>query len=179
MIRSSAAEVRNVHLPLLADPENALSLNATGPATPVLVQTEPATKHRLVIGSVEGGGFVLDDETAGQRLGVLDHLEAFAVTVGTRQCIVVAGHDALATNVRVAFNDGEPESCEVQAGIWMSKLRDFSAGARVTVHWDHGDGHLRFTTIGPLTEADLIPHRESWTPYAPNGSSTQPRPDVP
>jgi hypothetical protein len=49
----------------------------------------------------------------------------------------------------------------------MTLPRPLTPGEHVTVSWDHEDGELRFTTLGPLYADDLIPNRQAWTPYAP------------
>lgn len=109
--------------------------------------------------------FVLDDLTAGRRLGPVDLLSRFAVRIAGQDRILLAGVDEHAVAVTVEWGD-DREELQVKNGVWMTMPRSFVPGARVTVHWNHPDGELRFTTIGPLQAGDLIPNTPAWTGYA-------------
>lgn len=47
----------------------------------------------------------------------------------------------------------------------MSRTRLFVPGQRVSIHWNNGDGELRFTTIEPLSDYDGGPNRPERTRY--------------
>jgi hypothetical protein len=79
--------------------------------------------------------------------------------------ILLAGVDPRAVKVGVEW-ERENEECVVTAGVWMTNPRWFVPNMRVTVRWDHADGHQRFTTIGPLTADDLMPGKAGWVGYA-------------
>jgi hypothetical protein len=109
--------------------------------------------------------FVLDDVTAGRRLGPIDLLSLFAVRIGAHDGILLAGADERAVTVMVEWDD-DREELQVENAVWMTAPRAFVPGARVTVHWHHPDGELRYTTVGPLKAGDLIPNTPAWTGYA-------------
>jgi hypothetical protein len=109
--------------------------------------------------------FVLDDLTAGRRLGPVDLISRFAVRVAAQDAIVLAGVDHHAVAVTVEWDDRR-EELPVRNGVWMTLPRPFVPGARVTVRWHQPDGELRFTTVGPLQAGDLMPNRPGWTGYA-------------
>jgi hypothetical protein len=131
----------------------------------VLTETDSLTGRRFAVGRLDNGFFVLDDVTADTRLGPVELISLFAVEVEGRTGVVLAGIDEQAVTVTVEWDDGADRR-SVQGGAWMTLPRLLIPGERVTVSWDHEDGELRFTTLGPLYADDLIPNRPAWTPYA-------------
>ena len=136
-----------------------------GQAAPVLTNTDSLTGRRFAVGRLDNGLFVLDDATAGRRLGPVELVSRFAVEVEGQTGIVLAGIDEHAVTVTVEWDEGADQR-SVQGGAWMTLPRLLTPGEHVTVSWDHQDGELRFTTLGPLYVDDLIPNRPAWTPYA-------------
>jgi hypothetical protein len=137
----------------------------TGQAAPVLTETDPLTGRQFAVGRLDNGLFVLDDVTAGTRLGSVELVSRFAVEVEGQTGIVLAGLDEHAVTVTVEWDEGVDRR-SVHGGAWMTLPRLLTPGEHVTVSWDHQDGEQRFTTLGPLYADDLIPHRPAWTPYA-------------
>jgi hypothetical protein len=137
-----------------------------GPATTIHVLDESVPGRRLAIGRLEAGFLVLDDLARGERLGPVDLISMFAIDVNGQENIVIAGSDESAARVTLEWDPESMEVRRVENGVWLSSPRLFVPGATVTVHWDHGDGELRFTTCGPLHGEDLIPRGQPWTGYA-------------
>ena len=137
----------------------------TGPAAAVVTETDSLTGQRFAVGRLDNGLFVLDDMTAGTRLGPVEHASPFAVEVDGQTGIVLAGIDEHAVTVTVEWDAGTDRRL-VHGGAWMTPPRLLTSGEHVTVSWDHQDGEQRFTTLGPLYADDLIPNRLAWTPYA-------------
>jgi hypothetical protein len=136
----------------------------TGQAAAVLTETDSLTGRRFAVGRLDNGLYVLDDVTAGRRLGSVELVSRFAVEVEGRTAIVLAGIDEQAVTVTVEWDEGADRR-SVQGGAWMTHPRLLTAGEHVTVSWDHQDGEQRSTTLGPLYAEDLIPNRAAWTPY--------------
>jgi hypothetical protein len=137
----------------------------SGHAAPMLVETDSVTGRRFAVGRLDNGLFMLDDLTAGSRLGPVELVSRFAVEVEGRTGIVLAGIDEHAVTVTVEWDEGA-DTRSVEGGAWMTLPRLLNPGEHVTVSWDHQDGEQRFTTLGPLYADDLIPNRPAWTPYA-------------
>jgi hypothetical protein len=138
-----------------------------GAVSQVLVQSEPTAGQRFAVGRLDNGLIVLDDVTAGRRLGTVDLVSRFLVQVEAEDRILVAGVDEHADTVTVDWQQDDREELPVINGVWMTAPRTFLPGTCVTVQWHHPDGELRHTTVGPLQRGDLIPNRPAWTGYAP------------
>src|SRR3954452_8140022 len=138
---------------------------STGAAAPVLTETDPLTGRRFAVGRLDNGLFVLDDVTAGTRLGSVELVSRFAVEVERQTGIVLEGLDEHAVTVTIEWDEGVDRR-SVHGGAWMRLPRLLTPGEHVTVSWDHRDGEQRFTTLGPLYADDLIPNRPAWAPYA-------------
>lgn len=121
--------------------------------------------QRFAVGQLGNGLIVLDDLTAGRRLGPIDLLSRFAVSIGAQDGILVAGVDERAVRITVDWGD-DREELQVKNGAWITGPRPFVPGACITVNWHHPDGELRYTTVGPLQAGDLIPNSPAWTGYA-------------
>lgn len=133
----------------------------------ILVQSEPAARHHFAVGRLGNGLIVLDDVTAGRRLGSVELVSRFLVHVGAQDHILVAGVDERADTVTIEWQPDDREELPVINSVWMTKPRRLVPGVSITVRWHHPDGDLRHTTIGPLQRDDLIPNRPAWTGYAP------------
>jgi len=131
----------------------------------VFVETDPVTGRRFALGRLDNGLFVLDDVTAGTRLGPVELVSRFAVEVEGQIGIVLAGVDEHAVTVTVDWGEGADRR-PVKGGAWMTLPRPLTPGEQVSVSWHHQDGEQRFTTLGPLYADDLIPNRPAWTSYA-------------
>ena len=142
-----------------------------GELTDVLfVRDVPTAGLRLAVGRLDNGirdsrMVVLDETVSGRRLGTIDMISPFELALAVR--IVVCGIEERAREVTVEWSDAPAEHIVPIQGVWMTAIRSFVAGLAVTVHWDHGDGRLRFGGAGPWQRSDLAPHTPGWTGYAP------------
>jgi hypothetical protein len=144
-----------------------------GELTEVLfVRDVPASGLRLTVGRLDNEirdsrMVVLDEAASGRRLGTVDMISPFDVSIADEPRIIVCGIDERAREVTVEWSDAPAERIVPTHGVWMTAVRSFVPGLAVTVHWDHGDGHLRFGGAGPWERSDLAPHVPGWTSYAP------------
>src|SRR4051794_28679488 len=122
-----------------------------GPRSATLaVRDDPTAGLRLAVGRLDNGiahsdVVVLDELTLGQRLAVIERITAVRLPrpqPPAAQRMVLCGIDTAARAITVEWSDSVSEVLEPTEGIWLSDIRFFCAGLSVTVHWDHGDGHL-------------------------------------
>ena len=140
----------------------------------LFVREDPTAGLRLVVGRLANGILesrvvVLDEEPSGRRLGTIDRISPFEVRTACGTRVVVCGVDERAHEVTIEWPDAVAERITPIQGVWMTAIRPFVPGLELTVHWDHGDGHVRFGGAGPWQQSDLAPNRPGWTTYAPLG----------
>jgi hypothetical protein len=147
-----------------------------GELTDVLfVRDVPTAGLRLAVGRLDNdvrdsAMVVLDEAVSGRRLGTIDLISPFELSLADGVRIVVCGIDERAREVSVEWSDARTEHIVPIHGVWMTTIRSFVPGLAVTVHWDHGDGRLRFGGGGPWHRSDLAPHLPGWTSYAPGSA---------